>query len=81
MRGFLARCRYKARVKKAQRQQEEMNSFLLQLAKLSLDQQQKLSKVLQGDKKIPKCESFGLCSPLPTPGDNRVLFLSKGVKT
>ncbi|XP_022097396.1 myosin-IIIb-like isoform X2 [Acanthaster planci] len=53
-RGFLARCRYKSRVKKAQQQKEEMNSFLLQLAKLSLDQQHKLSKVLQGDKKIPK---------------------------
>ncbi|XP_038076391.1 myosin-IIIb-like isoform X2 [Patiria miniata] len=54
VRGFLARCRYKARVKKAQQQKDEMNAFLLQLAKMSLDQQHKLSKVMQGDKKIPK---------------------------
>lgn len=54
VRGFLARCRYKVLVKKARQQEEEVNSFLLQMAKMSLDQQQKMSKILQGDKKIPK---------------------------
>ncbi|XP_071794491.1 myosin-IIIb-like isoform X2 [Asterias amurensis] len=54
VRGFLARCRFKALVKNAKRQEEEMNSYLLQMAKMSLDFQQKMSKIEQGDKKIPK---------------------------
>ena len=57
VRGFLARCRFKALVKKAKRQEEEMNSYLLQMAKMSLDFQQKMSKIVQGDKKIPKGKS------------------------